>query len=91
MKIKVFVKAGYLSIECEGVLPEPPRKIVLDRQTRVFTFFFRKLGKKIEFDCPMDDEMLAAVKNNKICGIGCFDQGKRLSAALVPFVLKPAT
>lgn len=90
MEIKVFVKDGFLSFECEGVLPEPPREIVFDKQTRVFTLHFRKPGQQVEFDCPMDEEMMAAIKDHGKCGIGCYQNGEQLAAAFVPLVIQDA-
>ncbi|MCB9991307.1 MAG: hypothetical protein H6867_07985 [Rhodospirillales bacterium] len=79
-----------MAFECEGILPEPPSKIVFDRQSRIFTWFFKRADKTVDVDCPIDDEMMAAIEDQKVCGVGCYQDGKKLAALLVPFEQKQA-
>ena len=85
MQVKLYVKDGFVALECEGILPEPPKKIVFNRTSRIFTMHFERSGRKVDIDCPIDDEMAGAIQNFSVCGIGCYHEGEPLSTALVAF------
>ena len=84
MDVTVFVNEGFLGFKCEGVLPLPPSKIQFDRQSRVFTISFARTDRQVTLDCPVDDETLAAIEDQKVCGFGCYEGDKKLAALMVP-------
>ncbi len=88
MHIKAHVKDGYLAFECEGVLVEPLRKIVLNRPTHTFHFIFDWSGDDVELDCPLDTETMAAIKDHDKCGIGFYFRGRMIGAKIVPLEMR---
>ncbi len=84
MEIKAYVKDGYLAFKCDGIFTEPLEKVVLSKKTHLFKFIFKRSGDEVELDCPVDDEMIRAVAQQAICGLGFFYKERMLASSLVP-------
>lgn len=85
MQIRMHVKEGGLvAFVCEGVLTEPLEKIVLNRDTRLFSLVFKDSGEEVELDCPVGDEILQAIGHHKYCVMGFCNGDTILGAAMVP-------
>ena len=80
----MHISDGNVAFACQGVLLEPLSKIVLNRETRLFTMIFRRNDREIELDCPVDEEAIETISKNRMCGVGFFDERNLKGAIMVP-------